>query len=100
MNLNVVYDGVEYTIDLAKAKEQNLLVEVWKPVKLGDRFKMGSAEDVYVLCCPMAGHICLIDIIRGIRWNDLVKAVSPAKPTKEEFLALVGSGYKWSKVTE
>jgi transposase len=93
----VTIDGTEYNLDLEKAKELKLLSEVWKPVKLGDRFLINGQE--CVLCCSAFNHIILIELSSGYRITEAVRVYSIHEIIEKEFMACVPRGYSsWSRV--
>ena len=96
--MKVIIDGTEYDLNIEKAKELKLLTEVWKPVKLGDRFLIDGQE--CVLCCSAMGHIVLIDLAIGYRVADSVRPVYVHDITEQEFRACFPSYAIWSRVVK
>jgi hypothetical protein len=90
--MKVTIEGKEYDLDIEKAKALKLLTEVWKPVKLGDKFIIEG--NTYVLACPKAGYIILIDINHGYRWIEQSPVNNIADISEQEFINYVGPGYK------
>lgn len=88
--MDITIKGIEYTVDLEKAKEAGLIVEKKKPIKrhIGQYYSLGG--NCYIVSSFGDGLVGLINLKNGYRLDDAAKVESLIDITHTEWANIVG----------
>lgn len=89
--MDITIEGIEYTINLEKAKEAGLIVEKKKPIKrfIGQHYLLSG--NCYVVSAFDDRLVGLTNVETGTRYNDAVKVGSLWDITLNEWRKISGS---------